>query len=202
MTVALLCIDLVNDCVDSDGKLADMGFVDFEERHNVLQRVSRIQEHFREQGGLVIHARTAFSKNYAEHPATSPMLAPVRKKNALVMGTWGADFHPTCAPKENEPVLTKHRIGSFHRTRLELILRTQHVTELYIVGISTLGSVGLTAMEAHDCDFKVNVIKDGCLDKSDERHELGLAFVEECGDVRDFKDVAVRLTMDTLREGI
>ena len=192
---ALLCLDLVNDCVHPDGKLKEWGFVDFAEKHNVTQRIARIQEHFREQGGLVIHMRTCYSKNYAELPLKSPVLGDLKKLDALKMGTWGTEFLEETAPKDDEPVVNKYRIGSFHRTRLEIILRTQKVENLYLVGVSTLGSVCITAQEAHDYDFNVSVIKDGCLDRSTERHEQALNLVNEYAEVVDFEDMAIRLAM-------
>jgi len=194
MTIALLCIDLVNEAVDPKGKMADRGYVEFENNNDVLQRIRRIQDHFREQGGLVIHTRTGFSKNYPELAPVSPILAPMKEMNALKLGEWGTEFPEVIAPQEGEPVINKHRMGPFYRTRLEIILRSQEVKELYIVGLSTMGSVALSAMEAHDRDLNVCVIKDGCLDMTDERHELGLQFIQQCGEVKDFKDIALRLT--------
>jgi len=202
MTVALLSIDMINECVHPDGKLSDKGFADFAVKHDVLQRVARIQEHFREQGGLVVHVRTGFSANYPEHPPESPILGPMREMEALKLGTWGTEFPAEVAPRNGEPVLTKHRMGPFYRSRLEIILRTQKVTDIYIVGLATMGSVALSAMEAHDRDFNVTVIEDGCIDHNEERHQMGLEFVSACAEVKEFKDVAVRLTMASMRGGI
>lgn len=197
MTAALLCVDLINECLDPKGKLSE-GFVDFEKKHDSLQRIARIQEHFREQGKLILHVRTGYSAGYAELSDASPILSPLKEEGALKIGEWGTDFPEQVAPREGEPVINKFRLGSFYRTRLEIVLRAQNVSELYIVGLSTMGTVAMTALEAHDFDFRPTVIKDACLDKSDERHELGLKFAGQCAEVKDFKDIAVRLTMDSM----
>lgn len=197
MTVALLCIDLINDCLSDEGKLSE-GFVEFEKKHDVLQRVARIQEHVREQGGLVLHTRTGFSgANYHELDEVSPFFKNVKEINALKLGDWGTEFVPAVAPKGDEPVINKHRFGPFSRTRLEIVLRSNNVTELYIVGLSTMRSVAQCAVEAHDHDFKVVVLKDGCIDKDDENHELGLKFIEGIAEVKDFNEVAIRIADHT-----
>ena len=193
MTIALLCVDLVNDCVDEKGKLSE-GFVEFNKKHETLQRIARVQEHFREQGGLVIHTRTVFSPNHFELKPISPFFKEVKAKNALILGEWGTEFPEEVAPRKGEAVINKHRFGPFYRTRLEIVLRAQGVKELYIVGLSTLGSVAQGAMEAQDGDFETVVIKDCCLAKSEEQHQKGLDFINEMAEVKDFNEIALRIT--------
>ena len=194
MSIALLCIDLMNDLIDPKGKLADAGYVDFEKRHDVLQRIARTQEHFREQGGLVIHSRTVFSPNHFEVHPTSRYLKEVKEKEALVMDEWGTEHPEIIAPRKGEPVINKHRFDPFYRTRLEIVLRSQDVKELYVCGLSTLGSISQCAVAGHDRDFKTVIIKDCCLDKSDSRHERGLDFISEITEVKDFNEIALRIT--------
>lgn len=193
MTVALLCIDLINDCLKEEGKLSE-GFVNFEKEHNVLQRIARIQDHVRDQGGIVVHTRTGFSKNYPELNEVSDFFKAVKNGGALQFGEWGTEFVEEVAPKEGEPVINKHRFGPFYRTRLEIVLRSNNIKELYIVGLSTMRSVAQAAMEAHDHDFKVVVLKDGCLAKTDKEHQHGLEFIEGVCEVKDFNQIAVRMT--------
>ena len=199
MTAALLCVDLINECLSPEGKLSDQ-YVEFEKKHDVLQRISRIQEHFREQGKLVVHVRTGYNKNYPElSKQCSPVFKEVQKMGACQLGESGTDFPKVVAPREGEPVINKFRLGSFYRTRLEIVLRSQEVSELYIVGLATGGSVLMTALEAHDFDFSPTVIKDACIAMSDERHAAALEFIEQAAEVKDFKDVAVRLTMESMK---
>ncbi|MFT7144166.1 MAG: nicotinamidase-related amidase [Alphaproteobacteria bacterium] len=197
MTVALLCIDLINDCLSAEGKLSE-GLVEFEQKNDVLQRVARIQEHVREQGGLVVHTRTCFTgENYHELDEVSPYFKKVKDLGALKLGDWGTEFVPAVAPKLDEPVINKHRFGPFSRTRLEIVLRSNNITELYIVGLSTMRSVAQCAIEAHDHDFKVVVLKDGCIDVSEDTHNLGLRFIEGVAEVKDFNEVAMRIADHT-----
>ena len=194
MTIALLCVDLMNELIDPKGKLADEGFVDFEKNHDVLQRIARTQEHFREQGGLVIHTRTVFSPNHFEINPISSYFKEIKDKRALVMDEWGTEFPEIIVPRKGEPVINKHRFDPFYRTRLEIVLRAQNVQELYVVGLSTLGSISQCAVAGHDRDFSTVVIKDCCLDRNDDRHQKGLDFIEGLAEVKDFNEIALRIT--------
>ena len=193
MTVSLLCIDMVNDYLDKDGKLSE-GFVDFEQKHDVLQRVARVQDHVREQGGLVLHTRTVFTgENYHELNEISPYFKNVKEAKALKLGEWGTEFNAEIAPKGDEPVINKHRFGPFHRTRLEIVLRSHNIKHLFIAGLSTDRGVAQSALEAHDHDFDGVVLKDCCIAKDESTHENGLDFVAGVCEVKDFNEVALRI---------
>lgn len=194
MTVALLCIDMTNDYLSEEGKLSE-GFSGFEKKHDVLQRVARVQEHIREQGGMVIHTRTVFTgEHYHELKGVSPHLKSIKEAGALKLGEWGTEFAVTVAPKADDPVINKHRFGPFHRTRLEIILRSNDIKDLYIAGLSTNRGVAQAAMEAHDHDFNIVVLKDCCIAKNEDAHKQGLAFVEGLCEVKNFNDIALRFT--------
>lgn len=192
MSIALLCIDLVNDYVDANGKLS-AGFAQFAAENETLQRIGRIQEHFREQGGLVIHCRTRFNEDYMEVCETNPYYSNVKKLGALKIKEWGSEFPAIVAPRKGEVQITKHRNSPFYRTRLELVLRTQGVEELYIVGCGTAAAVSLAAREASDRDFDVTVVADACIDKDANRHQSGIKWLSEVANVKEFKDVAMHL---------
>lgn len=194
---ALLCTDVINDLVHPKGKHSH-GSADFVETHRTLQRINRIQNHFRDQGHLVLHTTTAFRDNHAEYPAPaadSPIFTPeLKESGAFVRGTWGTDMPTEVAPQEGEPVIVKHRLGAFDRTRLELILRTQGITELFVVGGFTSRSITAIALMAHDADFKVTVLADGCFDQTDEDHTLGQKICAKVAKVTDFDQIALQLT--------
>jgi ureidoacrylate peracid hydrolase len=193
MTVALLCIDMTNDYLSKEGKLSE-GFASFEQEHDVLQRIARVQEHIREQGGMVIHTRTVFTgEHYHELNEISPYFKAVKNASALKLGEWGTEFDLKVAPKSDEPVINKHRFGPFHRTRLEIILRSNNIKHLYIAGLSTNRGVAQAAMEAHDHDFNVVVLKDCCIAKDESSHKHGLEFVKDLCEVKDFNEVAMRI---------
>lgn len=193
MTVALLCVDLTNDFIHPDGKLAERGYKDFNDKHDTLQRIARLQNHFRDQEHMVMHTRMAYSPGYWELNANSPLLNRVKKTEALEIGSWGAEFFSEVAPQNNEVVFTKFRVGAFHRTRLEIILRTQHIERLYICGLPTNISVESTAREAHDRDFITTVVSDACIARSEELHTNSINSIADFSTVKTTAEVLTQL---------
>lgn len=193
MSSALICLDLINDLIHPDGKLANKGYVEFAKENDTIQRIARIQDHFRQNGQLIVHTRVGFSEGYVECPPTSPLFGHAKKQGALQLGTWGTDLLEEVGKKGAEPALTKHRVSPFYRTRLELILRTQNVNHLYICGVSTNLAVEQTAREAHDRDLAVTVISDACIAADMETHSRALESIKAFADVKPFGDVAVQL---------
>lgn len=194
MRTALLCIDFINDIAHPDGKLAGQGYADFMEKHEIARRVSRIQDQFRQQGGLVAHSRVQFSKGFFELNTASPILGGAQENEALVRKTWGTQFLEDLAPTEEEPTITKHRVSPFYRTRLELILNSQNIENLFICGGATNLAVETAAREAHDRDYNVTVLADACFAANDEVHAKALESMTPFAEVKNFSDVAARLT--------
>ncbi|MDD9912467.1 MAG: cysteine hydrolase [Alphaproteobacteria bacterium] len=196
MPIALLCIDLVNDLAHKDGKLAEKGYADFAEQNNTLNRIHRIQDQFRQQGAMVVHTRTCFTENYFELNDNSPFFQKVKKLGALARHSWGTEFLPEVAPfKGKEPIITKHRLSAFHRTRLDVILGSQKVEKLYICGVGTHNAIESTVRDAHDRDFDITVISDACIACSDEEQQSALASMADFATVDEFNKIALELTL-------
>ncbi len=194
MTAALLCLDLVKEFLHPEGKLSE-DFVKFEEEHKVLHRIARIQDQFRQQGDLVIHARTQFSEGHPEWCPQCKMYRYAKRENALLRHTFGTEFMEDVAPHPTDPVITKHRVSPFFHTRLEIILDSKGVEDLYICGLSSLGAVTSAAREGHDHNYNVVVLKDACIGQNTKQHTLAMDALEPFVDVHNFADVAVRLTV-------
>lgn len=192
---ALICLNLINDFIDEKGKMSD-GYVEFAEKHESLSRIRLLQDHFREQGQLVIHSRLCFSEDYWEHPGEDyPLFAPVLEKQALKLGDWGTEFLEQTAPVGREPVLNQHRVSAFYRTRLGIILRTQKIENVFLVGLGLNMSVENTAREANDRDYHVTVVDDGCIAKSESVHSASLESLKEFAVMRDASDILLKLAM-------
>jgi nicotinamidase-related amidase len=192
---ALICLDLVNDLVHPEGKLTnDRGYSKFIEEHNSLETIARVQEQFRQTDAMVVHFRVGFGEGYPELSESSPIFSELPKSGALQLGTWGTELHELVRKQAGEPAINKHRISPFYRTRLDLILRTQNVEEVFICGVATNLAVASAAREAHDHDYKVTVISDACVASSNDVHEAALTSIEPFGTVAPFSKIAVGLT--------
>lgn len=193
MRTALLCIDFTNEFINPEGKLSNEGYSEFAMKNDALDRIARIQDHFRDQGRMVIHMRTGFSDCYHEHYAKSPLLGDLRKKEALVLGEFGTEFVSKVGPKPHEAIINKHRVSAFYRTRLDIILRTQDIETLYIIGVGTDTTIDATSWDAHDRDYDVHVISDACIATNDYDHAVGLKSIAKVAKVQTWAESAVKL---------
>ena len=171
---ALLCLDFENDIVHPEGKVAGKGYAAFNQTHQCLERVAETQSKFRQAGFPVLHIRVGFSASYAEQPKTSPLMGQAHKFEAFKLESWGTEFLTEVAPLPDELIITKHRVGAFYGTALNLALNTMGIKEQFLMGVATVMVVESTAREAHDRDFLVNVISDCCIAANDEDHQRSL----------------------------
>lgn len=80
----------------------------------------------------------------------------------LVVGTEGADFHPSLTPVGDEQIIQKTHPNSFVGTGLEEILAERDIDELTVVGMMSSMCVDATVRAALDLGLSVTVVADGC----------------------------------------
>jgi nicotinamidase-related amidase len=131
----------------------------------LLERAAAAIDLVRDWGGHIGYVRVAFEDEDFDVPESSRM-------GALVRGS-GQAFHadsPTTAidervaPVVGDVVVRKTRVGAFSTTDLHDQLQDLGVDTLVLAGISTSGVVLSTVIEAHDLDYRVFVLADGCAD--------------------------------------
>ena len=171
---ALICLDFENDIVHPQGKAAGKGYAAYNSRHGTLAIVRRVQDQFRAAGLPVLHVRVGFSPGYAQQPKGSPLMGKAHEFGVFNLAGWGGAFMEEVAPQGEELVITKHRVGAFFGTSLDLSLKTMGIKQVYLAGVATDMAVESAAREAHDRDFAVHVIADCCIAASDEDHERSL----------------------------
>ncbi|MBV7316291.1 cysteine hydrolase family protein [Shewanella sp. NIFS-20-20] len=169
----LVVIDLINEMVDPNGKMS-AAFCQFEQQHQTLNKVANLLHFAREHQWTIIHVRVGFSDDYHEVSGHSPLFANAATHGALKLSSWGCEFHPKVAPVLGESIICKHRVSAFYQTNLELLLRVAGVSDLYLAGVSTQMTIQTTSREAHDRDFKVHVVSDGCISANDQEQQQNL----------------------------
>lgn len=80
--------------------------------------------------------------------------------------------HEALAPRPSDIVVRKTRVGAFSTTDLHRQLRSAGIETLVLAGVHTSGVVLSTAREAHDLDYRVIVLSDGCADPDPDIHAL------------------------------
>ncbi|NIG57495.1 cysteine hydrolase family protein [Chitinophaga sp. Cy-1792] len=138
----------------------------------LLQNIKHAQEAARAAGIPVIFVKIGFREGY---PEISP--ANVSFSGIKAQGWFGPDdemgaVHPDVAPLPGELVIDKKRVSAFAGNDLQMILASKGITELVLSGIATSGIVLSTVRQAFDLDFKLTVLADCCVDRSEEVHNI------------------------------
>ena len=186
---ALLCLDFENDIVHPEGKVSGKGYANYNAEHQTTATLKTLQQQFRQNGYPVIHVRVGFSPDYHEQPKGSPLMGKAHEFGAFDLSGWGSEFFEEVAPQNNEVVITKHRIGSFHATSLELTLNTMGIKDVYLAGVATDMVVESTCREAHDRDYKVSIVADCCIAANEEDQQRSLANMKKIADIIESKDI-------------
>lgn len=161
-TTALLVMDFQTLIVE--------GFADGKE--NLLARSSRLIAAARKAGMMVIYVVVGFREGHPEISLRNQSFGPIRNSGMFASGSAGTGVHPAVAPEPGEVVVTKHRVGAFFGTDLDMILRANGIDTLLLTGIATSGVVLSTLRHAADADYRSVVVSDCCSDRDDEVHRV------------------------------
>jgi nicotinamidase-related amidase len=139
---------------------------------HLLPRAATVLRQARSSGLTVIYVQVGFRPNFPEisrrNAAFSSILTSVQRQQ-LFTGA-AREIHAAVTPETNDIIVTKHRVGAFIGTDLDMILRAKDIDTLILFGISTSGVVLSTLRHAADADYRLIVIKDCCADADAEVH--------------------------------
>lgn len=175
-----LIMDMMNDLVAEDGFSAASYGVQVKQR-GVLANTAAAIAAARAAGAKVGYVRVAFSSDYREAPANSPIFSGARKNGIFRLGTWGTEVHSALAPQVQDFDIVKHRVSPFYGTSLEPILRANGIERIVLCGVSTNGVVHSGAREAHDRDYEVVVFEDCCAGVTADEHMHAIACMGRYG---------------------
>lgn len=120
----------------------------------------------------VIFVAVRFREGYPEVSPRNRAFSGIRTSGRMIEGTPGSEIHPAVAPRPEEPVVVKRRVGAFGTTDLATILRAHDATTLVLMGIATSGVVLSTVRYAADMDYELVVVEDCCADADEETHRI------------------------------
>lgn len=181
MKKAIITLDIINDICSSEGKIAR--YPDRISENKIIEKINSITSWGRNKECLIIHVRLGFRPHYLDSSSISPIFGKSKANKALLIDEWGGQFCKELHIKTDDVQIIKHRVSAFYGTDLDLILRGNSVREIVLVGIATNNAVELTAREAHDRDFKVQVIGDATECGSDEEKSASLNFLSRITEV-------------------
>ncbi len=88
------------------------------------------------------------------------------------------DYAKLTYPIEGEYLISKRRYSAFFGTDLEILLKGLHVDTLYMIGGLTDVCIHYTAVDAHQHDYHIRVVKDAVAGSSLEAHKYALKAIQ------------------------
>jgi nicotinamidase-related amidase len=137
-----------------------------------LPRVATVLNAARKNNLRVMHVQVGFRPGFPEVDVRNQLFGAIKNSpqwQQIFQGPAGA-IHADVAPQGDEIVITKHRVSAFAGTDLDMILRSNEINTLILLGIATSGVVLSTLLHASDADYRLFVVKDCCTDRDIEVH--------------------------------
>jgi len=196
---ALLLIDLQNDFIIPGGYIDKSG-QDLSMVRQILQPVKRVLQAARKYSVLVVHVQmTVYTGSLADSPVSLRwrLRGPSHKGNgstetlprACIDGTLGWQIVDELAPLPNEVVVKKHRGSAFIGTNLDMILRSNAIKSVVIVGLVTHGCVLATAIDTPLFDYYPILLRDCVAGYEAELHDATLLIMSRTKDVVESTEV-------------
>ena len=195
---ALVVVDMQHDFVSRDGAFAQLG-IDVSAYADLRPRLASLLASARRAGVLVIHLQnTALAGRRSDSPAqirfNMRMHAQSRRGGPAlrytIPGTPGHAFVPDLAPEPEDLIVAKYRSSGFWGTQLDLLLRSNAIRSVVVVGCTTEGCVDSTARDALFNDYYVVVARDGVASDDPRQHEAALLLMEHRFDVTTCASIA------------
>jgi biuret amidohydrolase len=167
---ALVVVDMQVDAVANDGKIAANGN-DVSAIQAIVPKCAELLESARRSGVFVIHARViTLADGRSDSPSWYHMKsADLKTPDLFLEGTAGAEFIDELKPMDGETIVTKRRSSAFVGTDLEMILRSNGIETVVVIGEQTPGCVEATFRDAAYHDF-YNVLVEDCVAAFTQSH--------------------------------
>jgi maleamate amidohydrolase len=182
---ALLVVDLVRAYTDRGGPL------ELPEPAPAVGAVSALVDAARVAGHPVVWTVVRYAPGLADGGLFVQKVPTLACFAEDAPGGWG---ELTLFPEAGDLVVTKQYASAFFGTSLAATLHTLGVDTLVVAGVSTSGCVRASAMDALNCGFRPQVVREACADRTNALHENNLADLDaKYADVVNVAEALARL---------
>jgi nicotinamidase-related amidase len=171
----LLALHYQNEVLHPGGKIR-VGVAEASpERAGLIAAAGRLLAGARTHGVPVISVRIAFAEGHRGVAQNAALWRRVVADNAMIKGSWGAEFYDGLGPLPGEFVVTHQRNNAFHGSPLGDLVALLRPERLVVAGISTTYVVESTVRHASDLGYRVVVAADACSSADPAMHRASLA---------------------------
>ena len=177
---ALIVIDMQHGFIDEGAAL------EVAAARDIIPSLASLIEVFRSRDAPVIFTEFVYAVNVPclrgdpfgiEHLASEGLPGfGSKSSNCLIghnagTGVESANTIPALQPRPEELIIRGHTYDKFYGTPLDLALRSQNISHLFMSGITTDVCVNATLIAATQRNYRVTAITDGCASPWPELHE-------------------------------
>ena len=138
----------------------------------VVDKTRDLQGAARDAGVLVCYSATVFRAGYLEISDRNKTFSQRKNSGQKAVSDPTGLIHPSVRPMPGEVVVGKHRVNALFGTDLDMVLRSNNIETLVILGYATSGVVLSTVRYAADLDYRLLVVEDCCSDQDPEAHDF------------------------------
>ncbi len=144
--------------------------------------IGRLLEAFRAAALPVAFTTVAYDE--AAKQSAAAFIAKVPALLTLEAGSGWEEIDPRVAPRQGEPVFSKHWASAFFGTALGSFLTANRCDGVVVTGASTSGCVRATAVDALQHGYRVTVPREAVGDRNPDAHAANLYDIDtKYGDV-------------------
>ncbi len=168
---AILVIDVQNDFIQEDGAVSCVGGL------GIVPLINQLTDAGRKAGIPIIFTQEFHRKSKVDFGRELDGAEPYH----CLEGTEGVELVKELVIDSDDYVIKKPRYNAFLKTDLEFLLNGLGILPgdtLIIVGDATNVCIHYTSAEAHQRDYRIRVVEEGCAGTSIEEHEASLTAIE------------------------
>jgi ureidoacrylate peracid hydrolase len=172
---ALILVDVLNDFLAEDGKLAGV-IGPMIERHHLRPNLKRLLDGVRKVGLKTFYApHGADEHSFDGVPYVHPRFQFGIDNRVFWIGSKGADFYEPLKPLPGDIVVGRHHMfDSFNETGLEEQLRANGIDKVILAGLTSQTCIEGTGRHALESGFHVTFLTDAVSEFSEEAHQAAI----------------------------
>ena len=172
---ALILVDVLNDFLAEDGKLAAQ-IGPMVEKLNLKANLQRLLDGARRAGVKIFFAPHGVDEHsFDDVRYVHPRFQFGLDNKVFWIGSYGADFYPPLKPQGGEVILQHHRMfDSFHGTDLHDQLRAHGIEKVIFAGLTSQTCIEGTGRHALEAGYHVTFLIDGVAEFTEKAHRAAL----------------------------